>query len=221
MIDHRSVELLTRSYRTAHLKEHDRVRAVRHRLITPQPHHSRTLQRYGTIDELNRVWDTAFWGHTLYDWDDVVLPNLLSEHFEYDRTQFQGITLDYKRFNSESILQCYRMEYDAVKSVTPDIPVTTNLMGSYKGLDYQMWANYMDVVSWDNYPANEDSPASIAMDHDLMRGIKGGAPFLLMEQTPSVTNWLPYNALSAIRGKHARSSHSNILPHTHWKCAMR
>ena len=152
-------------------------------------------QRYGTIDELNRVWDTAFWGHTFYDWDDVVLPNLLSEHFEYDRTQFQGITLDYKRFNSESILKCYQMEYEAVKSVTPDIPVTTNLMGSYKGLDYQMWAKYMDVVSWDNYPANEDTPASIAMDHDLMRGIKGGAPFLLMEQTPSVTNWLPYNAL--------------------------
>lgn len=33
------------------------------------------------------------------------------------------------------------------------------------------------------------------MNHDLMRGIKGGQPFYLMEQTPSVTNWLPYNAL--------------------------
>ncbi|MBO5503432.1 MAG: beta-galactosidase trimerization domain-containing protein, partial [Lachnospiraceae bacterium] len=38
-------------------------------------------------------------------------------------------------------------------------------------------------------------PARIAMAHDLMRGVSGGAPFLLMEQTPSVTNWLPYNAL--------------------------
>ena len=33
------------------------------------------------------------------------------------------------------------------------------------------------------------------MNHDLMRGIKGGQPFYLMEQTPSVTDWLPYNAL--------------------------
>ena len=32
-------------------------------------------------------------------------------------------------------------------------------------------------------------------NHDLMRGIKGGQPFALMEQTPSVTNWLAYNAL--------------------------
>ena len=152
-------------------------------------------KKYQTIEAVNHAWNTAFWGHTFYDWDEIVLPNLLSEHFEYDRSQFQGITLDYKRFNSESILECYRLEYEAVKRVTPDIPVTTNLMGFYKGLDYKMWAKYMDVVSWDNYPANEDSPAMIAMNHDLMRGIRGGAPFLLMEQTPSVTNWLPYNAL--------------------------
>lgn len=152
-------------------------------------------KKYRTIEELNRAWNTSFWGHTFYEWDEIVLPNLLSEHFEYDRSQFQGMTLDYKRFNSESMLECYKMEYEAVKSVTPNLPVTTNLMGFYKNLDYKMWAKYMDVVAWDNYPVNEDTPAQIAMSHDLMRGIKGGTPFLLMEQTPSVTNWLSYNAL--------------------------
>lgn len=152
-------------------------------------------KKYRTIEELNRAWNTSFWGHTFYEWDEIVLPNLLSEHFEYDRSQFQGMTLDYKRFNSESMLECYKMEYEAVKSVTPNLPVTTNLMGFYKNLDYKMWAKYMDVVAGDNYPANEDTPAQIAMSHDLMRGIKGGTPFLLMEQTPSVTNWLSYNAL--------------------------
>lgn len=152
-------------------------------------------KKYQTIENVNRAWNTAFWGHTFYDWDEIVLPNLLSEHFEQDRSQFQGITVDYKRFNSESILECYKREYDALKAITPDIPITTNLMGFYKPLDYKMWAKYMDVVSWDNYPSNQDSPAQIAMSHDLMRGINGGEPFLLMEQTPSVTNWLPYNAL--------------------------
>ena len=24
--------------------------------------------RYGTIEAVNRAWDTAFWGHTFYDW---------------------------------------------------------------------------------------------------------------------------------------------------------
>lgn len=151
--------------------------------------------KYKTIEELNRAWNTAFWGHTFYEWDEIVLPNLLSEHFAENRTTFQGISLDYRRFNSEGMLHCFKAEYEAIKSVIPNAKITTNLMGFYKPLDYQMWANEMDFISWDNYPANEDPYARIAMNHDLMRGIKGGQPFVLMEQTPSVTNWLAYNAL--------------------------
>ena len=152
-------------------------------------------EKYGTIEEVNKAWDTSFWGHTFYDWDEIVLPNMLSEHFEPDRTTFQGISLDYRRFNSEGMLKCYQAEAAAIRSVVPDAKITTNLMGFYKPLDYQMWAKSMDFISWDNYPANEDPYSRIAMNHDLMRGIKGGQPFVLMEQTPSVTNWLAYNAL--------------------------
>ena len=87
------------------------------------------------------------------------------------------------------------MEYDAIRAITPDVPITTNLMGTYQPLDYQMWAKYMDFVSWDNYPANDTPVSSVALRHDLMRGLKQGMPFALMEQTPSVQNWQPYNML--------------------------
>lgn len=152
-------------------------------------------EKYGTIDELNKAWDMAFWGHTLYDFDDVVVPDLRSEEFDWggvNRTNFQSISLDYMRFNSDSILECYRLEYEAVKKYTSDIPVTTNLMGAYKPLDYQKWSNYMDFISWDNYPAYDSFPAQVSFSHDLMRGLKQGKPFCLMEQTPSVTNWHTY-----------------------------
>ena len=152
-------------------------------------------KKYHTIENVNKAWDTAFWGHTFYDWDEIVVPNLLSEHFEENRTTFQGISLDYRRFNSEGMLACFQAEYGAIRAVIPDAKITTNLMGFYKPLDYQMWAKGMDFISWDNYPANEDPYSRIAMNHDLMRSIKGGQPFGLMEQTPSVTNWLSYNAL--------------------------
>lgn len=151
--------------------------------------------KYGSLDELNRMWNTSFWGHTFYDWEEIPAPNLLSEHFERERTTFQGISLDYRRFFSDSVLECYRLEYQEIKEVMPDIPITTNMMGFYKNLDYQRWADYLDFASWDNYPANEAPPSAAAMNHDLMRGLKQGAPFVLMEQTPSVTNWLAYNAL--------------------------
>lgn len=152
-------------------------------------------EKYGTLEELNRAWNTSFWGHTFYDWEEIVVPNLQSEHFEADRTTFQGISLDYRRFCSDSILKNYLGEQEEIKAVTRDIPVTTNLMGFYKLLDYQKWARHMDFVSWDNYPPNDAPVSVVAMNHDLMRGIGKGRPLALMEQTPSVTNWLPYNAL--------------------------
>ena len=100
------------------------------------------------------MWNLAFWGHTMYDWDDVVVPNLQSEEWfwDYTRTNFQSISLDYKRFQSDSMLECYKLERDELKKITPNLPITTNLMGFYKDLDYHKWAKEMDFVSWDNYP---------------------------------------------------------------------
>lgn len=152
-------------------------------------------KKYGTIEEVNRCFNTSFWGHTFYDWDEIVLPNMQSEHFEPERTMFQSISLDYRRFNSDSMLECFRLEYDAIQKEMPGVPITTNLMGFFKPLDYQKWAKSMDFISWDNYPSPSDSPAVAAMNHDLMRGIKEQNSFVLMEQTPSVTNWQPFNKL--------------------------
>ncbi|WP_256757124.1 beta-galactosidase [Cohnella sp. WQ 127256] len=156
-------------------------------------------ERYGSIDVVNKVWNTSFWGHTFYDWDDIVPPSSLSEEWRgwngRTATNFQGISLDYCRFQSDSLLDCYKLEYDALKKQTPDIPITTNLMGAYKELDYHKWAKHLDVVSWDNYPSLDTPYSYTAMMHDLMRGLKGGQPFMLMEQTPSQQNWQPYNSL--------------------------
>ena len=153
-------------------------------------------KRYGTLEEVNRAWNTSFWSHTFYDWDEIEPASNLTEQWGYgDRTNFQGISIDYKRFNSDSILDCYVLESDAVKKHTPDIPVTTNLMEFYKPLNYQEWAKKMDFVSWDSYPAWNYTPARMALNHELIHGLQDGKPFVLMEQTPSVTNWQPFNAL--------------------------
>jgi Beta-galactosidase len=151
--------------------------------------------KYGTLDKLNEQWNTRFWGHTFYDWEEIVPPNMLSEQWSTRHTCFQGISLDYTRFNSDSMLDCYKLEYDELKKHTPNVPVTTNLMGAYKPLDYFKWAKHMDIVSWDNYPSADTPVSYTAMMHDLMRGLKGGEPFLLMEQTPSQQNWQAYNSL--------------------------
>lgn len=152
-------------------------------------------KRYQTIEALNQAWNLEFWGHTIYAWDEIVLPNALSEGIGSDKTAFAGISIDYRRFNSDSMLENYKMERDAIRKYDADTPITTNLMGTYKNLDYFKWAKEMDLVSWDNYPSYNTPLSYTAMCHDLMRGLKDGQPFMLMEQTPSQQNWQPYNSL--------------------------
>jgi beta-galactosidase len=145
--------------------------------------------RYGTLDELNARWYTAFWGHTYTDWAQVEPPYANGEG------SIQAQKLDWHRFQSECLLNCYRAEAAVLREVTPAISITTNLMGSFFPLNYRAWAKEMDVVSWDNYPGPHDPPAIVAFNHALMRGLKEGQPFLLMEQSPSQQNWQPYNWL--------------------------
>ena len=154
-------------------------------------------KKYGSLEALNAAWNTEFWGHTFYDWDEIVAPNSLADGMGFGwtrKTAFAGISLDYDRFLSDSLLENYKMERDAIREHDPDTPITTNLMGTYKGLDYFKWAKEMDIVSWDNYPAYNTPWSETAMRHDLMRGLKN-QPFMIMEQTPSQQNWQAYNSL--------------------------
>jgi beta-galactosidase len=148
-------------------------------------------EKYGTLESLNANWNMSFWGHTVYDWEHIALPTNLNG----DNRCFQSMTLDYKRFMSDSILACYQAEYDVIKRISPDVPITTNIWGLFNGLDLKKWGERMDVVSWDSYPQMNEPMAHVAMRHDYMRGLKGGKPFMLMEQTPSQQNWQPYNSL--------------------------
>lgn len=148
--------------------------------------------KYGTVEKLNQAWCANFWSHTIYDWDDVVPPVSYGDGISDAKCVVSGLQMDYRRFQSQAQLDCYRNERDAIREYDAATPVTTNLMGTFKDLDYFEWAKEMDVVSWDNYPGMDTPPSYTAMCHDLMRGIGGNKPFMLMEQTPNQQNWFPF-----------------------------
>ncbi|HEX3647025.1 MAG TPA: beta-galactosidase [Pseudonocardiaceae bacterium] len=144
--------------------------------------------RYHSLAALNTAWYTTFWSHTFTDWDEIEPPTALTEHWRGpDHTAFQGITLDYRRFFSDALLANFAAEKAAIRESSPDKPVTTNFMGMYQPVDYHRWAPHLDFASWDNYPPDDTSQARMALTHDLIRGLKDGQPFWLMEQTPSTT----------------------------------
>lgn len=148
--------------------------------------------KYGSLEELNRVWGTAFWSQRYDAWDEVQPPRAAPSF--RNPTQL----LDFDRFSSDELLGCYQAEVEVIRA-SSDVPITTNFMGFFKPVDYWKWASHVDVVSDDSYPDPADPVSShyAAMVRDLMRSLGGGAPWLLMEQSPGAVNWRPQNAAKA------------------------
>lgn len=164
--------------------------------------------KYKTIEQVNEAWNFHFWGHTLHSFEDIVVPNFLGDGVNDRQTAFAGISVDYRRFMSESLLNNFKMERDIIRAMGSNAPITTNLMGSFKGINAFEWAKEMDIISWDNYPHYIPDWAFVSFNHDLMRGVKSGKNFLIMEQSPSQQNWQPYNLLKRPGELHSQSFHA-------------
>ena len=148
-------------------------------------------ERYGTLEVLNSKWWTAFWSHTYTDWSQIVPPDKC----------VNALSLNWKRWVTHQTVDFMQNEILPLREITPEIPVTTNLMGTFPGLDYHKFVPVCDVMSWDAYPAYHDRPEDVPLavqfsfTHDIFRAFKQGKPWLLMESSPSATNWMPVGQL--------------------------
>lgn len=147
------------------------------------------------IKKLNHEWWTGFWSHTYDNFDQIDPPSPIGE----DRVH--GQNLDWKRFITYITNDFIDNEARTLKAITPELPVTTNLMGTYEGLDYWKVAKHVDVVSWDAYPHfhnpsvdDADVAVEYGLRHDLTRSLLH-KPFMLMESTPSCVNWTTVNKM--------------------------
>ncbi|WP_438445407.1 beta-galactosidase [Gorillibacterium sp. sgz5001074] len=160
--------------------------------------------KYGSLEALNRAWWTAFWSHTYTDWAQVESP---APHGE---SMVHGQNLDWNRFVTDQTADFYRVEVRPLKALSPELPCTTNMMDLFYGLDYRKLAQEVDVISWDAYPtwheadSDGDVAAWFSFNHDLFRSLKK-KPFMLMESTPSLTNWQSVSKLKR-PGMHRLSS---------------
>ncbi len=146
-------------------------------------------RRYADIEGLNTAWGTDFWSQHYSDFAQVTPPRVMPTFHN------PGQQLDWRRFCDHQIHALLLGEIEEVRTHS-DRPVTTNFMGSFPWLDYRQWARDLDVISDDSYPDPADPAAAhdIAWQGDLMRGLAGGAPWLLMEQAPSAVQWRARNS---------------------------
>lgn len=146
---------------------------------------------HGDIGELNKAYWTTFWSHTYDSFEQIEPPSKRTEN------GIHGLNLDWRRFVTLQTADFIKNEIAPIREICPDKPVTTNMMYEYKGLDYHKIGQVIDFASWDCYPewhSGDDAKTAqaAAFWHDFYRTLKG-KPFLLMESTPSLVNWKPYN----------------------------
>ncbi len=161
--------------------------------------------KYQTLENLNQRWWSSFWSHEYSSWEQLHSPGPLGEE------SVHALNVDWRRFVSEQVALFCRHEIQAVKPYNPALPATTNFHGVFNDYDYWRLAQEVDFISWDSYPEWHQTRDQLqlasytAFTFDLMRSLKPGLPFLLMESTPGTTSWQGVSKLKK-PGMHMLSS---------------
>jgi beta-galactosidase len=146
--------------------------------------------RYTTLDSLNQSWGTVFWSQTYTDFSQVPVP-LLS-----GGDPNPGLALDYDRYQSYANVSFTEEQLTMLRQMCPTHFVTTNNVGLIDTIDMRDLYAKLDFAAFDNYPGFFDmlmaqegkSPSpdgiatTISLGHDLARSVKGGEPFMIMEE---------------------------------------
>lgn len=148
-------------------------------------------ERYETIDALNAAWNSAFWGHTFGDFDEVPAARGVRDAVN------PGRFLDYQRFSSDELLDHYLAEAEVIRRHSA-APVTTNFMVNAGGhvVDYSKWAQHVDIVANDHYTLVDDPDRAqeLSFSADRMRGLaRDRAPWMLMEHSTGAPSWQQRN----------------------------
>lgn len=151
--------------------------------------------KYGTIENLNRDWGTAFWSQVYQNFDQIRIPNSaelvaqINEHALLDAQRwFADETADYLRFQTGVLRKyCGNRQW-----------ITSNFMHEFAAVNPALSGKDFEIITWTHYPAHgnlNEGPlgfrlggaAEMSFSHDFHRSINGFEG--LMELQPGQVNW--------------------------------
>ena len=150
-------------------------------------------QKYGTVENLNKTWGTAFWSQHYNDFSQINIP--LRSQWGMNLNQ----VLDHTRFANWETASFLDEQAGMIrKYANPDQWITSNYIPNYDGgyigmsreLDFVTYTKYM--VSGHNRGIGQKgyrlgNYESIAMSNDFFRPISG--IYGVMELQPGQVNW--------------------------------
>lgn len=174
-------------------------------------------EQYGTLDELNARWSTAYWSQTYSDWAQIPIP--IGGHNP-------GLMLAFRHFVTRSYRDFQKIQLDELRPhLPPTVWVTHNFMGWFGAFDHYEVSRDLDLASWDWYlgTGHHDHLKTGAV-HDLVRGYKR-KNFWLMETQPGNVNWSKTNnVLNKLEARamawHAVAHGADALLYWQWRSAL-
>ncbi len=136
---------------------------------------------YGTLDNLNARWTTAYWSESYTDWSQIPIEESGGN---------PGLLLNWKRFVSDTWRRYQKNQLDVIRpNSDPRQFITTNMMGWFDGYDHYTVSQDLDLASWDDYVGRGHlDPYRNGAAHDLTRGFLR-KNFWVMETQPGFVNW--------------------------------
>jgi beta-galactosidase len=137
--------------------------------------------RYGTLDNLNDRWTTAYWSQTYSAWSQIPIETSYGN---------PGLLLSWKRFVSDTWRSYQKNQLDVIRANADSHQfITTNMMGFFDGYDHYTVSQDLDLASWDDYVGTGQlNPVYNGAAHDLTRGFLR-KNFWVMETQPGFVNW--------------------------------
>jgi beta-galactosidase len=104
-------------------------------------------KRYGTLDNLNRIWNGAFWSNMYTEWSQIHFPRNSAEGGWQP-----AISLDYRRFYSDSFLNHLHRQATILHQHVQNQFVFTNWPSPAWSVDvFTAALEFLDATAWDNY----------------------------------------------------------------------
>jgi beta-galactosidase len=119
-------------------------------------------KRYGTLETLNRTWNGAFWSNEYSNWSQVHFPTNSAEGGWQP-----AITLDYRRFFSDSFLNDLRRQAAILRSHIKDQFLSTNWPNATWSVNVFDGGEFLDATAWDNYVS---APGLSDFQHQYISG---------------------------------------------------
>lgn len=159
--------------------------------------------KYGTLDNMNTRWTTAYWSETYQDWSQIPIE---------ERGGNPGLMLNWKEFVSDTWRSYQKNQIDAIRPHAEKRQfITTNMMGWFDGYDHYTVSQDLDLASWDDYVGTGQlNVVDNSARHDLTRGFLR-KNFWVMETQPGFVNWSPDN--NALNKGEVRAMAWNAIGH--------